>query len=196
MASFGGVSMHASSLPRRIASVAFPCRLVKLVDGIRQALGIRSHIAPEAAVAPVAGAFHCVVHPLLVGHFAEEHMPKRMAAPHSRHIEGSVVHNYTTIYPNRGLTKAEDKKMLTLAHRARQIYSRRFGWLFFTLGGNQGRVRGRIGPRQTLTHPLPDAAARRGAPVGLQYGFIKGSFLRPIGVRLSGPRRLRARSVP
>jgi hypothetical protein len=73
--------MHAASVPRRKSSVAFLCYSVKLVYGVRQALGRRFHIAPDTAGAPVAGAFHCVVHPLLVGHFAQEHMPKHMVAP-------------------------------------------------------------------------------------------------------------------
>ncbi len=51
-----------------------PGRLLEFVNRIRQALGIGSHVAPDIAIAAVAGELHGVVHPLLIGHFAQQRM--------------------------------------------------------------------------------------------------------------------------
>jgi hypothetical protein len=59
----------------------FPYRLVDPADAVNKALGIKFHIAPDTAVAPVARAYYCVVHVILIGHVAEERMPKHMVAP-------------------------------------------------------------------------------------------------------------------
>jgi hypothetical protein len=89
---------------------------------------------------------------------------------------------YTT---NGGSREWETKKSaLTSVRPLRHMRSRSFWRLFFTLGEDQGLVRGSSGPSKTPTHPLPDATARRGAPVGLQYGLTRSSIL---ALRIDAP---------
>jgi hypothetical protein len=52
--------------------------LIRLINGFRQALGIRPHVPPDLAIAPMARELPRVVHPHVMCHFPQERVLQDM----------------------------------------------------------------------------------------------------------------------